>query len=392
MLTDTAIRNAKPHDKLYKMSDGGGLQLWIFPDGAKRWRCEYRHSGKRKLLAVGVYPAVSLKAARAARESAKDLLRQGRDPSEAKQEAKRALPIEGDTFGSIALELDAKKVAEGKSKNTLIKFRWYVRLASELAQRPIREITAPDILRELRKIESRGRFETASRTREAIGSVFRFAIATGRAEIDPTIALKGALVTAPVQHRAAIVEPKAFGALLRAIHGYGGSVETRIALELMALLFPRPGELRAAEWTEFDLDTKTWSIPAARMKMRRPHRVPLPSSALELLKELHSITGDGRYLFPSVRTRDRCMSENTLNAALRRLDFTRDDMTAHGFRSAASSLLNECGQWNPNAIEAQLAHQDDDAVRRAYARSEFWPERVKMMEWWANKLEELRDL
>ena len=202
--------------------------------------------------------------------------------------------------------------------------------------------------------------------------------------------MAGALASPIVKHRAAIVEPKAFGALLRSIASYQGSPETLAALELLALTFVRPGELRAAEWTEFDLEGALWSIPAEKMKMRRPHRVPLPPRAVAVLRELRAITGKGRFLFPSVRSATRCMSENTINAALRRLGFTQDEMTAHGFRSAASSILNECGLWNPDAIERQLAHVDTDSVRRAYARADFWDERVRMMAWWADKCEEMR--
>ena len=226
--------------------------------------------------------------------------------------------------------------------------------------------------------------------RTAIGDVFRYAIATARAENDPTTALRGALVTPTVTPRAAIVAPKAFGGLLRAIEDYQGATETRAALELLALTFVRPGELRAAEWAEFDLDAAVWEIPAGRMKMRKAHRVPLAPRAVAILKELRKLTGQGRFLFPSVRSVTRCMSENTLNAALRRMGFKNEDMTSHGFRASASSMLNESGLWNADAIERQLAHVDGDSVRRAYARAEFWDERVKMMAWWADRCEELR--
>jgi len=259
-----------------------------------------------------------------------------------------------------------------------------------IGPRCIAEITAPEILAVLRRVEARGRHETATRLREIIGGVFRFAVATGRAEGDPTGALRGALTTPKVQHRAAIIEPKAFGGLLRALAGYDGAPETRAALELLALTFVRPGELRAAEWAEFDLDAGVWSIPAEKMKMKRPHRVPLAPRAVAILRELQAITGHGKYLFPSVRTAARCMSENTINAALRRLGFAQDEMTGHGFRSAASSMLNESGQWNADAIERQLAHVDNDSVRRAYARADFWDERVRMMAWWADRCEEMR--
>ena len=242
----------------------------------------------------------------------------------------------------------------------------------------------------LKEVEARGTHETARKLRTAIGDVFRFAIATARADNDPTVALRGALVAPTVKPRAAIVAPKAFGGLLRAIEDYDGTLETRCALELLALTFVRPGELRAAEWAEFDLDAAVWEIPAGRMKMRKPHRVPLAPRALAIVNELRRLTGQGRFLFPSVRSVARCMSENTLNAALRRMGFTNDDMTSHGFRASASSMLNESGLWNPDAIERQLAHVEGDTVRRAYARAEFWDERVRMMAWWADKCADLK--
>jgi len=242
----------------------------------------------------------------------------------------------------------------------------------------------------LKEVEARGIHETARKLRTAIGDVFRYAIATARAENDPTTALRGALVTPTVTPRAAIVTPNAFGGLLRAIEDYQGAPETRAALELLALTFVRPGELRAAEWVEFDFDAAVWEIPPGRMKMRKAHRVPLALRVLAILKEHRKLTAQGRFLFPSVRSGARCMSENTLNAALRRMGFKNEDMTSHGFRASASSMLNESGLWNPDAIERQLAHIDGDSVRRAYARAEFWDERVKMMSWWSEKCDELR--
>jgi integrase len=259
-----------------------------------------------------------------------------------------------------------------------------------LGARPIKDITAADVLAVLRNVESRGKHESAMRLRAMIGQVFRYAVATGRADSDPTGALKGAIATPIERHRAAIVEPKAFGALLRSIVAYQGFPETSAGLQLLALTFVRPGELRSAEWTEFDLDSALWSIPAGKMKMRRPHRIPLAPQALAILRDLHALTGHGRFLFPSVRSSARYMSENTINAALRRLGFKQDEMTAHGFRSAASSILNESGLWSADAIERQLAHVDADSVRRAYARADYWDERVRMMSWWADKCDELR--
>lgn len=391
-LTELQVKSAKPHVKISKLSDGGGLQLWITPDGAKRWRLAYRFGGGQKLLAIGVYPAVGLKDARAAREQARRLLASGVDPSEAKRQAKieKANSAEN-TFASLTSELIEKKRREGKAEVTLGKNEWLLSLAlPDLGDRPIRDITAPQILAALRKVELRGKLETARRLRATIGQVFRYAVATGRADADPTGALSGAIASPVAKNRAAIVKSRAFGALLRAIAAYQGAPETVAAFDLLALTFVRPGEIRSAEWSEFDFDGVLWSIPAEKMKMRRPHRVPLSPRAVAVLRDLHAITGKGRFLFPSVRSSKRCMSENTINAALRRLGFKQDEMTAHGFRSAASSILNESGLWNPDAIERQLAHVDADSVRRAYARADFWDERVRMMSWWADKCDELR--
>lgn len=391
-LSDLQIRAAKPSAGIVKLSDGGGLQLWVSPDGAKRWRLAYRFNAVQKTLAIGVYPAIGLKEAREARDSAKRLLAHGQDPVVAKKLAKaNQAAASANTFDAIASELLDKKRNEGKADRTLNKIEWLFSLARPaIGGRPISELTAPEVLAVLRTVEARGRRETARRLRATIGQVFRYAVATGRAISDPTSALRGALAAPIVQNRAAIIEPKMFGGLLRAIAEYQGAPETRLALELLALTFVRPGELRAAEWAEFDLEAGVWAIPAGKMKMKRPHRVPLAPRALTILRELQELTGQGKYLFPSVRSVARCMSENTINAALRRLGFAKNEMTGHGFRSAASSILNESGIWNADAIERQLAHVDNDSVRRAYARADFWEERVRMMNWWADRCEEMR--
>jgi integrase len=391
-LNDLAIKCEKPGPKIKKLSDGGGLQLWVTPDGAKRWRLAYRFDGKQRVLAIGVYPKVGLKEAREAREGARRTLSASADPTQAKREAKTATEVaRANIFSVIAAELIEKKRLEGKSPRTLKKLEWLLEFAGPtIGGRPIGEISAREVLQVLNGVASRGRYETALKLREFIGGVFRFAVQTSRAESDPTGALRGALVNPTVTPRSAIVEPKAFGALLRAIEDYQGATETCAALELLALTFVRPGELRAAEWAEFDLDNAVWEIPAGRMKMRRPHRIPLALRAMPILHELRQVTGHGRLLFPSVRSSARCMSENTLNAALRRMGFKNEDMTSHGFRASASSLLNESGLWNADAIERQLAHVDGDSVRRAYARGEFWDERVRMMPWWADRCEEMR--
>ncbi|MDE2363443.1 MAG: integrase arm-type DNA-binding domain-containing protein [Hyphomicrobiales bacterium] len=392
-LTDAAIRAAKAKsEQTLKLSDGGGLQLWVTPTGSKLWRLAYRFDGKQKKLAIGVWPAVSLKDARKRREDTKALLASGVDPGQQKKanKAREALEREN-TFDAIAAELIDKKRREGKTEKTLSKNQWALGFVSpHIGARPVAVIKAPEILAALRTVEARGRHETAVRLRALVGQVFRYAIATGRCESDPTFALRGALTTPVTKHRPAIVEPAPFGGLLRAIEGYAGDPTTRIALQLLALTFVRPGELRNAEWSDFALDAAVWSIPAGRMKMRRPHRVSLAPQAVALLRELHALTGRRRLLFPGLRSVERPISENTLNGALRRLGYAQDQMTAHGFRAAASSMLNESRKWSGDAIERQLAHADPDEVRRAYARADFWPERVEMMKWWADHLATLR--
>jgi len=392
-LTDKRVQNARPvAGKVVKLSDGGGLQLWVTPSGGKLWNLAYRFAGKQRKLAIGPYPTFSLKDARSRREEAKRQLGDCLDPSQQKQLAKLTKANEkANTFGVIAAEYVAKSRAEGRAGATVSKLEWLVGMANAaLAPRPIAEITAPEILKVLRGVESHGRRESARRLRATIGSIFRYAVATGRAIGDPTSALRGALTAPIVRHRAAIIDPKGLGGLLRAIDGHNGTPEVRYGLQLLALTFVRPGELRGAEWTEVDFEAAIWTIPPERMKMRRPHRVPLSRQALTVLKNAHSISGDAELILPGLRGRGRSLSENTFNAALRRLGYTKHEMTAHGFRAAASSMLNESGKWNADAIEAQLAHVEGNLVRRAYARAEFWEERVKLMAWWADRLDELR--
>lgn len=400
-LSDVAIRAAKPATSVQKLSDGGGLQLWLMPNGAKLWRLAYRFAGKQKKLSIGPYPAIGLAAARAQREAAKALLIAGRDPSIHKQATRAvALEAQGLTFARVAAELLEKKRREGKAANTLAKLEWLYGLANDqLADRPISEISAAEVLTVLRKAEGKGRLETAKRLRAVIGEVFRYSIATARAVNDPTFALRGAITAPVVKHRAAITDPIQLGGLMRAIEGFNGQPSTNAALRLMAYLFPRPGELRQAEWREFDLDKAVWTIPAIRAKMRREHRVPLPRQALAILKEIQSITGGGRLVLPGYgvsggegrKVEQRPISENTLNGALRRMGYGQDEMSSHGFRAAASTLLNESGKFSADAIERALAHQDPDAVRRAYARGEHWRERASMAQWWADQLDAWRD-
>ncbi len=391
-LTDVAIRSAKPKDAPYKLGDGGGLFLLVTPSGSRLWRLKYRLANREKVLAIGAYPAITLAEAREKREAAKALLAKGGDPSQAKQETRRESEASNaNTFRKVAGDYLAKLRQEGRAAATITKIEWLLSLVdSEIGHRPIREISPPEILDALRPIEKRGRHETARRVRSTIGSVFRFAIATARADTDPTYALRGALISPQVHHRAAVLKPTALGVMLRTIEGFDGQPTTKAALQLMAILFPRPGELRMAYWAEFDFELTVWTIPAERTKMRRPHQVPLPRRALEILKALREITGKSRFVFPGVRSLARPISENTLNAALRRLGYSKDEATAHGFRASAATLLNESGKWNPDAIERQLAHVEGNGVRRAYTRGEHWDERVKMMQWWEDHLATLQ--
>ncbi|QJP14647.1 integrase arm-type DNA-binding domain-containing protein [Starkeya sp. ORNL1] len=391
-LTDIAIRAAKPLAKPVKLTDGGGLHLLVTPTGGKLWRLAYRFDGKQKQLAFGGYPEVSLKDARAKRDAAKEALAAGFDPStKAKVEKLVRKIATANTFDVIADEYLERLRDEERAAATLEKVQWLLGFARpSLGKRPISEISAVEVLAVLRTVEQRGRYETARRLRSTIGTVFRYAISTARADSDPTSALRGALTSPKVKHRAAITDAKGFGAMLCVIDGFEGQPTTLAALKLMALLFPRPGELRMAEWSEFDLDKTIWAIPAERMKMRRAHRTPLPAQALAVLRDLQAITGRGRLLFPCVRTTTRPISENTLNAALRRLGYDKDQATAHGFRATASTILNQTLKWHPDVIERQLAHVEGNDVRRAYDRGDHWDERVKMMAWWADHLDALR--
>ncbi|HXC40249.1 MAG TPA: tyrosine-type recombinase/integrase [Burkholderiales bacterium] len=391
MLTDKAIRTAQHADKPVRLFDGGGLYLELAPNGGKWWRLKYRFAGKEKRLSLGVYPIIGLKDARIRREDAKRMLANGIDPSEQRQ-IKKAMVLEraANSFEAIAREWFAsfsKKWVKGHSDKII---RRLERNAFPyMGGKAIADITTKDVLAMLRKVEERGAVETAHRTKQVCSQVFRYAVATGRAERDPTIELKGALTPVKERHHPSITDPKAIGALLRAIDGYDGSPVTKAALRFAPLTFVRPGELRRAAWPEFDLDKAEWRIPAERMKMREQHIVPLSKQALEVLKELMPYTGSGHFLFPGARTNGRSMSENTVNAALRRLGYSKDEMTGHGFRSMASTHLNEQG-WHRDAIERQLAHAERDEVRAAYNFAEHLPERRQMMQAWADYLDRLR--
>jgi integrase len=392
-LTDARCRNAKPGAKPQKLSDGGGLFLLVLPSGSRLWRQAYRYAGKQMTLALGSYPIVSLANARNGRDAAKELLSEGIDPSAKRKREKAIAKISAaTTFRAVADEWLAKLDREGRAAVTVKKKAWLISLVDlDLGSRPIGELTAPEVLAALRPIEARGCHETARRARATIGAVCRYAVSTGRSHSDPTQSLRGALTVPRVKHHAAVTDPQGIGGLLRAIDDYRGAPQVEAALKLLPLLFCRPGELRAAKWIDVNLDAAIWTIPAAQTKMRRPHRIPLSKQALVILRPLRQITGDGKLLFPSVRSLQRCISENTLNASLRRIGYSNDEMTSHGFRSMAATRLNEMCRWNPDVIERALAHQEANAVRRAYTSAiEYWPERVEMMQVWADYLDELK--
>ncbi len=392
MLTDLAVRKAGPREKAYKLSDGGGLYLLVTTSGQRYWRMDYRFADKRATSALGVYPTVTMAEARAKRLEIKRLIAEGINPA-----AKRRIDkITGtlanvNSFRAVAEEWLDKASREGRAEVTMGKLRWLLEFAHPIiGDRKIGEIKAPELLAVLRAVEKRGHYETARRLRSTCGQVFRYAIATGRADRDISADLRGALIVPKVTHRAAIITPKDAGVLLRAIDAYSGYPITHAALRLAPHVFVRPGELRHAEWTEFDLTKNVWTIPAEKTKMRVAHRVPLTRQVLAILEELRELSGNRRYLFPAQGKRDRPMCENTINLALRRMGFDGKTMTAHGFRAMASTLLNEQGHWNPDAIERQLGHAESDEVRRAYARGEHWEERLAMMKSWSDYLDQLR--
>lgn len=391
-LTDTAIKSAKPRDREYKLADSGGLYLLITPAGGKLWRLKFRVDGREKKLALGSYPEVKLADARKRRDEAREQMASGKDPAREKQRAKQLAKVAADnTFAAIGREYLDKRIREGMAERTIEKAEFHLsRLTPALGHLPITEITAPDVLAVLRRYDRDGKHETAKRLLQLASRIFRYAVASARLTSDPTRDLQGALTAPKVKHHAAIIEPKRIGELLRAIDGYEGMGITALALRLAPHVFVRPGELRHAEWGEIDLDAGLWSIPAEKMKMREPHRVPLSRQSVAILREVRDVTGPNGYVFPSVRTRARPMSECTVNAALRRMGFGKDEMTGHGFRSMASTLLNESGKWSPDAIERALAHTEKNGVRAAYNNAQYWPERVEMAQWWSDHLDVLR--
>ena len=389
-LTNTTIRNAKPSNKAVRLADGGGLYLEVAPAGGKWWRLKYRFNGKEKRISLGVYPDVGLKEARERRDAARKQLAAGIDPGEARkaQKATRAA-LDTDSFEAVAREWFAKFSPNWVASHSDRILRRLERdIFPWIGATSIANVAAPELLQVLRRIENRGAVETAHRALQNCGQVFRYAVATGRAARDPSADLRGALPPVREKHYPSITDPKEIGNLLRAMDGYEGSFITKCALRLAPLVFVRPGELRRAEWLEIDLDGAEWRIPAEKMKLRQIHVVPLSNQAVAVLRELHPLTGTGRYVFPGVRTNSRPMSENTVNAALRRLGYAKNEMTGHGFRSMASTLLNEQG-WNRDAIERQLAHSERDSVRAAYNYAEHLDVRRQMMQAWADFLDGL---
>ncbi len=391
-LTDTAARQAKPKAKDYKLSDAGGLFLLVKTNGSKYWRLKYRYLGAEKLLALGVYPEVKLAGARRGADEARQQLRDGVDPGELRK-IRKATKAEAaaNSFQSVAEEWFAKQSpiwSEAHATKTL----WMLErnLFPWLGTRPISDITPPELLASLRRIESRGAHDTAKRARQVAGQVFRFAVATGRAERDPSLDLRGALAASVKQHFPAITDPKAVGPLLQAIDDYRGTPVVRAALRLAPLTFVRPGELRKALWSEIDLDAAEWRIPAERMKARQAHIVPLSEQAVAILRELQPLTGRGEYVFPSARSPRRPMSDNAVLAAMRRMGIGKEEMCGHGFRAMARTILDEVLGYRVDWIEHQLAHAVKDANGRAYNRTSHLKDRKKMMQGWADYLDSLK--
>jgi integrase len=391
-LSDTAIRKIKPTGKPFKVADERGLHLLVTPSGGRLWRLKYRIDGKEKLISFGAYPDVPLIRAREKRDEARRLLADGIDPSEHRKthQAMRA-EVNANTFEYIAREWYSKQLRSWSSRQAVkVSGLFEKNLYPWLGNRPITEIKAIELLVTLRRMEDRGAVETARQALQCCGQVFRYAIATGRAERDITPDLRGALTKSKPQHYSAITDPVKVGGLLRAIDGYSGTLAVKCALKLGVLSFVRPGELRKAEWDEIDFDRAEWNIPAERMKMNEPHLVPLCRQAMAVLGELHPLTGHGRFIFPGERSHDRPMSENSVNAALRRMGYPQNEMTGHGFRAMARTLIDEVLGIRPDFIEHQLAHAVKDPNGRAYNRTAHLVERRKMMQQWADYLDKLK--
>lgn len=389
MLTDTKLRSLKPQGKVYRLADANGLCVEVRPSGAKIWRYRYRFAGKANMLTIGDYPAVSLAEARAERDKVRAQLKKGMDPALVVKIERAAQEEEaGNTFGALAEELVAQRAKKLTPGSVVRERRMLERDLGSIADLPVRSVSAPILLKALRKIEARGAVETAHRARAAAGMVFRYAIATGRAENNPALSLAGALTPTKTKHFSSLTEPGEVAKLLRAIYGYQGSPIVSAALKLSALMFVRPGELRAARWEDIDLDAAEWRYITS--KTQTQHIVPLAGQVIELLEDVRPYARKSQYVFPSVRSIQKPISENTINAALRNLGFEGEMMTAHGFRAMARTLLDEVLGFRPDFIEHQLAHAVRDPLGRAYNRTTHLGERKKMMQAWANYLDELR--
>jgi integrase len=393
VLTDKEISASKPQERPYKLSDGGGLHVVILPNGTKLWRLKYHYAGKEKSLSIGHYPAVSLATAREKREDAKRQIASGLDPSVKKKLDKLTAEMAArNTFEAVAAEHLDNLAAAGIAETTMIKNRWMLQvLAAPIAKRPIADITPIEVLDVLKRIEKSGRRETARKLRGTIGSVFRYAIVTLRATNDPTGPLRGALLKPKVQHRPAIIDERELGALMVSIDEFDGWPTLRAAMQLLALTMTRPGDVRGMTRSEINFDKAVWRIPAERTKMRRPHDVPLSRQAIAILKDIWPFSDFGDLVLPSIRSSRKPLSENAMNSALRRMGYAKDEMVSHGFRAAASTILNERG-FNPDVIEAALGHQDKNTIRRAYNRATYWPERVKLLQSWADLVDEFKSV
>lgn len=392
-LSVKAIESARPGPKPRKLSDEKGLFLLVSPAGSKRWHLKYRFDGREKKIGFGPYPEVSLKAARAKRDEARALLADGIDPSRDRQAQRLEERLARvNTFATVASEFISKRASDGDNAicdTTREKSEWLLSLLEpKLGSLPVREITAPVLLAVLQEVQASGRKETARRLRSLVGRVLDYAIATGRAENNPAPALRRALSTPKVRHHPAIIDEKELGLLLKAIDDYKGQASTNAALRLSPHLFQRPGETRSMKWADVDFEKATWTIPAGETKMRREHRVPLSRQVVAIIRSMEDVSAYSEFVFPSFNPK-KPLSENAINGALRRIGYG-GKMTAHGFRSTASSLLNESNRWNPDAIERALAHQDGNAVRAVYNRTAYWDERVEMMQWWSDELDALK--
>ncbi|MBN8842561.1 MAG: tyrosine-type recombinase/integrase [Sphingomonadales bacterium] len=391
-LSDVRLRALKPRDKAYKVPDADGLYIEVRTSGAKLWRFRYCYLGKESRISLGSYPEIGLASARRKRDEARQQLAEGLDPAtERRREKLTAAFKAANSFGDVAKEYIEKMVADGRAETTTVKANWLLAQLKPIAAMPVADVKPIEVLAALKTLEARGKRETARRCRSFASRVFRYAVATGRGEVDPTSVLRGALASPRVTHHAAILEPAGVGELLRSIDAYSGNAITRIACQIAPHVMMRPGELRQAMWTEIDMTTAIWTVPPERMKMRRPHAVPLSRQVLGFLEELRELTGPDGFVFPAFHTSKRPMSENTINQAFRRMGYATGEVTAHGLRTTASSLLNESGKWSPDAIERSLAHADPNAVRGIYNRGRYWDERVAMHQWWSDYLDALRD-